>query len=303
MKKLLLLITFVINSLALTTPTNHIVQTLWLEKNLNNENLVLIDTRSKKEYKKSHLKNAINFPKATWFQGKLGSVPKMFNTPEQFSKMFAKAGVKENSLVVFYSGGKLNKDFADAASGLWNAWLYGFQNTAILNGGFEKWTHEKKEITTAKTTIEASDFEVESFAKSIIASLNDVMQARYDDEIQISDARVIKFYKGEDKRKDLQRHGRIPSAKLTPMIRQTKKTKTYFEFLNKGEASKVLNNSDFGLELDKSAIVYCNTGHKARGLWFISKFIVGMEDVKVYDASMVEYSRTLLAMEDGEAMD
>lgn len=74
------------------------------------------------------------------------------------------------------------------------------------------------------------------------------MEARFDDDIQLAETRVLKFYKGEDKRKDLARHGRIPTSVLTPMIRQTKQTKTYFEFLDKKEASKVLNNSDYGMD-------------------------------------------------------
>jgi len=61
--------------------------------------------------------------------------------------------------------------------------------------------------------------------------------------------------------------------------------------------------SFYGIDLKKPLIIYCNTGHKARGLWFVSKFIDGMENVKVYDGSMVEYSRTLLPMENGESLD
>ena len=87
------------------------------------------------------------------------------------------------------------------------------------------------------------------------------------------------------------------------MIRYTKKVGNHFEFLSKEEATKTLNNNDYGLELDKGAIFYCNTAHKARGLWFVSKFIVGMNDVKVYESSMVEYTRTQLLMEVGESMD
>ena len=303
MKKILLVLCTTIFAFALEVPSNHIVSTTWLEKNQSNKNLVIIDTRTTKEFEQSHLKNAVNFPKKLWFQGKLGTVPKTFNTPLQVNEMFSKAGISEDSTIVFYHAGLKDKDFADAASGLWTAMLYGMNKVAILNGGFEKWRDEKKNVTSQKTKIEPTEFEVEAFNPSILAALSDVMNAQYSDDIQITDARVAKFYRGEDDRKDLARHGRIPTAKLTPMIRQAKKVGTHFEFLSKEEASKTLNNSGYGLELDQSAIVYCNTGHKARGLWFVSKFIIGMKDVKVYDASIVEYSRTLLAMEDGEAMD
>ena len=153
------------------------------------------------------------------------------------------------------------------------------------------------------SNITKSDIELESYDKSIIASLNDITEAKYDDNIQITDARVNKFYRGTDKRKDLARHGRIPTAKLTPMIRYTKDTGKYFEFISSKETKKTLHNNGYGVELDKPLNIYCNTGHKARGLWFVSKFLGGMKDVKVYDGGIVAYSRTNMVMETGESME
>lgn len=70
--------------------------------------------------------------------------------------------------------------------------------------------------------VKPSDFEIEEFVNDV-ASLNDVVNAIYDENIQIADARVAKFFRGEDDRKELLRHGHIPTAKLTPMIRHLKK--------------------------------------------------------------------------------
>lgn len=302
-KKLAVLVVTSSVMFALEVPTNHIVDTNWLQQNINDKNLVIIDTRKAEAYKKSHIKGAINYPKKTYFQGKLGNIPKLPNTIEQMQEMFQNAGVTEDSVVVFYSAGTKNKDFADAASGIWNAWLYGFQNSVLLNGGIAKWSFENKDTTTALPTITKSDIEFESYDKSIVASLNDITEAIYDDDIQITDARVSKFYKGEDKRKDLARHGRIPTAKLTPMIRYTKDSGKYFDLVSSKDAKTTLYNSGYGVELDKPLNIYCNTGHKARGLWFVSKFLVGMKDVKVYDDGIVGYSRTNMTMETGESME
>jgi len=303
MKKILLTLAMSIVAFALEIPSNHLVDTTWLEKNIKSNDIVIIDTRKKEAYLKGHLAGAINYPKSSWFKGKSGNIPKLYNTPEQFQEMFSKAGVSENSIVVFYSAGKNKKDFADAASAFYTAWIYGFENAVLLNGGYSKWTEEKKDVTKNIPNIQETEFEVERFNPKAIATLPDVIEAQYDDDIQIADSRVSKFYTGKVGRKDLARKGRIPTAKLTPMIRYTKKVGNHFEFLSKEEATKTLNNNDYGLELDKGAIFYCNTAHKARGLWFVSKFIVGMNDVKVYESSMVEYTRTQLLMEVGESMD
>ncbi|HFU74982.1 MAG TPA: sulfurtransferase [Arcobacter sp.] len=302
-KKVSLVIAVSSMMFALEVPSNHIVNTQWLEKNINDKNLVVIDTRKAEAYKKGHIKGAVNYPKKTWFGGKIGNIPKLPNTINQVQDMLQNAGVTEDSVVVFYSAGTKNKDFADAASGIWNLWLYGVQNTALLNGGFAKWSSEQKLITTKLPKIAKSDIELESYDKSIIASLNDITEAIYDEDIQITDARVNKFYKGEDDRKDLARHGRIPTSKLTPMIRYTKDTGKYFELISAKETKNTLYNNGYGVELDKPLNIYCNTGHKARGLWFVSKFLGGMKDVKVYDDGIVAYSRTNMTMETGESMD
>jgi len=303
LKKTALIIATTSVMFALEVPSNHVASTQWLKNNINDKDLVVIDTRKADAFKKGHIKGAINYPKKTWFSGKLGNIPKLPNTINQVQDMLQNAGVKENSVVVFYSAGTKNKDFADAASGIWNLWLYGMQNTALLNGGFAKWSSEKKSTTIALPKIIKSEIELESYDKSIIASLNDITEAIYNDDIQITDARVSKFYQGTDTRKDLARHGRIPTSKLTPMIRYTKDTGKYFELVSSEEAKETLHNGGYGIELDKPLNIYCNTGHKARGLWFVSKFLVGMKNVKVYDGGIVEYSRTNMTMETGESID
>lgn len=285
----------------LELPTNHIVNTSWLEKNIDHKDLVLIDTRNVKDYEKSHIQGAINYPKNIWFQGKLGDVEKLPNTPQQIEQILQSAGITEDSIIVFYSAGDKDIDFADAASGIWNFMLYGIENIALLNGGYAKWQFEKKPTTKEIPNIVQTDIEIEKFNKNINATTSDIVEAIYNEDIQITDARVAKFYRGEDDRKDLVRHGRIPSAKLTPMIRYVKNENNYFILVGMDEAKTILNNSGYGVEIDKPLITYCNTGHKARGLWFVAKYVAGMEDVKVYDGGILEYSKTNLEMESGEA--
>jgi thiosulfate/3-mercaptopyruvate sulfurtransferase len=299
MKKLLLLLSSITIVFGLEIPKNHLVDSDWLEKNQNEKNLVIIDTREKVDYEKGHIKNAINFPKNEWNKGTTIEIPKLYNTPEQIEEIAKKAGISKDSIVVFYSAGKEDTDFENAATAMWSLWIYGFENSVILDGGFEKWLSEKRIVSKEVPIVKTSEFEIEKFVNDV-ASLNDVVNAIYDENIQISDARVAKFFKGEDDRKDLLRHGHIPTAKLTPMIRYLKKENSYYTFISQNETKTTLNNSGYGIELDKPLIVYCNTGQKAKGLWFIAKFMADMKDVKVYDGSMVEYSRTNFSIETGE---
>lgn len=302
-KKMAVIIATTTMMFALEVPTDHIASTDWLAKNIHDKNLVIIDTREAKDYKKGHIEGAVNYPRKAYFQGILGTIIELPSTPIQMQEMFQNAGVIDESAIVFYSGGKDSVDFADAASGLWNTWIYGLQNVALLNGGYAKWIYEKKSTNTKLPTIIKSDIELETYDKSAVASINDIFEAIYDEDKQIADVRVGKFYRGEDTREDLARHGRIPTAKLTPMILYVKDSGKYFELLDKNETKQILHNNGFGVELDKPLNLYCNSGHKTRGLWFVAKFLAEMKDVKVYDGGIIEYSRSNMPMETGEPMD
>ena len=302
-KKMTVMLATTTMMFALEVPTDHIASTDWLAKNMNDKNLVIIDTREAKDYEKGHIEGSVNYPKETYFQGMLGTVVELPSTPSQMQDILQNAGVTDESAIVFYSGGKDSVDFADAASGLWNSWIYGLQNVALLNGGYAKWIAEKKSTTAKLPTITKSDIELETYDKSAVASINDIFEAIYDEDKQIADARVGTFYRGEDSNKELARHGRIPTAKLTPMIRFVKDSGKYFEFLDKNETKQILHNNGYGVELDKPLNLYCNSGHKTRGLWFVAKFLAQMKDVKVYDGGIIEYSRSNMPMETGEPMD
>lgn len=301
MKKLFLLVFSFGLLFGLEIPKNHLVDTKWVMENLDNPKLKIIDTREKKEYDAGHLKNALHIPKTAYFQGILGDVKKLYSTPEQMTAIFQNNGIKEDDIVVFYSAGLKDEDFGDAASGLWNGWIYGFENSVILNGGYAKWIYENKPVTTELPTIVKSTFEFSTYKKGNLSSMVDILDAIYDDEIQISDARVSKAYVGNDTNKELVRFGRIPTAKLTPVVRHVKLVNNkYYEIVTQEESKKAFTNNGFGIELNKPLIVYCNTGHKARGLWFVAKFIADMKNVSVYDGGIVEYSRSNHQMETGE---
>jgi 3-mercaptopyruvate sulfurtransferase SseA len=150
MKKLLLLLSSITIVFGLEIPKNHLVDSNWLEKNQNEKNLVIIDTREKADYEKGHIKNAVNYSKNEWNKGTTIEIPKLYNTPTQIEEMAKKAGISKDSIVVFYSAGKEDTDFENAATAMWSLWIYGFENSVILDGGFEKWLSEKRVVFQRK---------------------------------------------------------------------------------------------------------------------------------------------------------
>ena len=76
------------------------VQVSELENQLNDPNLILIDTRSFKEYSEGHIPGAVNLDLFSfhWIDTSQNGISS-FN--EQFRKIFSQVGVSEEKKVVF----------------------------------------------------------------------------------------------------------------------------------------------------------------------------------------------------------
>ena len=284
---------------AVEVPNNHLVSSSWLNKNIENKSLVIIDTRSRWMYKRGHIQGALNYPKNLFFQGREADIKGLPASKIKIEEILQKAGASPETAVVFYNGGKKAKDFSGAASALWNFWLYGFENVALLDGGFQKWRLEHRRISKGIPHLEKSDFILNQGTneRNSMALLSDVVDAISDDTYQLIDARSHKYFKGKDKRKDLLRHGHIVHSHLLPMISLLKRKHHYYTFRKYRIIKSIFKRK---VNLDNPMIVYCNSGFHARGLWFVSKFIMNMREVQVYDAGMIEYSRSKHPMERGK---
>ena len=51
--------------------------------------------------------------------------------------------------------------------------------------------------------------------------------------------------------------------------------------------------SSVGVTPDKEIIVYCQRVHRASHSWFVLEHILGYDNVKVYDGSMMEWSNLM----------
>ena len=117
-----------------------LVETSWLEEQLNDEGLRLIDARSPELYGAGHIPGAVNLAAH-------GGIPRADNgdmgTAEAFSRLAAQIGIDAGSTVVIY-------DAPGAQMGMaaWAFLYYGQENVQVLDGGFEKWTSEDRPVSS-----------------------------------------------------------------------------------------------------------------------------------------------------------
>ena len=245
----------------------------WLKEHINDKNLVLIDVRDAKEFKKSHLKNAISWPRfKVLFDVKHNYLlPKLSFLQEQFSK----AGISDNSKVVFYG----TYDLSWPARGYWIALLLGHKDSAILGVGFNV---AKKELATTTNIYhpKPANF-VPKFNESILKTKLDVVMALKKDII--IDGRPKEYYDGLISAK--KRKGHIPSAINIP-------GKINYSKLQGMKSIEKLKEIYPKLPKDKEIILYCQDGADA-SLNFIVLRLMGYKNVAVYDGGWFEWADDL----------
>ena len=112
---------------------NTLVTAQWVEDNLDNDKIVLIEVdEDTTAYDKGHIKGAI---KLDWTTDLQDQVRRDFVNKEQFEALLSSRGVGNDDTVVLYGGN--NNWFA--AYAYWYFKLYGHDDVKLLDGGRKKW--------------------------------------------------------------------------------------------------------------------------------------------------------------------
>lgn len=293
----LVLVFFVASPLfALEVPSTHLVTAKWLAKNMDNPQLVIVDVRAPKDYEAGHIPHAVNVFKGAHFQkGAVGNIEHVLDPPELITGVFRNAGISNDSLVVFYSSNASKKGYTFATREFWTAWMYGLHNIALLHGGIEAWTAQNSPISKEMVQPKMGNFEIRDMSLDSIATWPDIYYALATKKVELVDAREPAHFNGMDQDKRLLKHGHIPGAVEVPYYDFLKKNGGYYELISPAEARNLLSKSKVSLR--KPIIDYCNTGHLASGDWFAIKFLAGARHIRMYDASMFEYTRMDLPVE------
>ena len=124
----------------------NVVPVSWVKEHINDKRVVVLDIREYKDYKKGHVKGAVNVPGLqNLFDAKSWMMPK-FNS---LKTLFSNAGIDKDSLVVAYDNG----DFFWAARLYWILEVLGHKNVAILEYSYGKYLEEHLPISIKDTSV------------------------------------------------------------------------------------------------------------------------------------------------------
>ncbi|MFP4641805.1 MAG: sulfurtransferase [Dehalococcoidia bacterium] len=274
------------------------VSTDWLEANMVHPGVVILDIRAPDFYNEGHIPGAINVPpEGNWYTNPpFGEQEPWMEVPAK-PDLFAtigSAGISGDSEVVIVgrTSGPM-PDYAIAgATRVADTLLYaGVEDVAILNGGFDKWANEGKEVSKEVCEPQPlqykSDVNEEMFASK--AYVESVMG-----DATIVDARDANVYFGAAVEPWATRPGHIPGATSlpAPWVWGYKTNEEGEKLYGTFKDDQVLKEMavDVVKGTSQEIIVYCGVGGYASTVWYVLHEVVGYEDVKIFDGSAQEWA-------------
>ena len=286
-KKVVLLWALLFAAPVVAAPSDFLVSTDWLEKNLNNPKLRLIEVSvDTGVYERGHIQGAVNFK---WHTDLVDPVKRDIASKENFEKLLRQAGINNDSTIVIY--GDSNNWFA-----AWGAWvfdIYGVKNVKLLDGGRKKWEAEKRPLTPLATQVAAGNIKVSDANNNLRARLIDVVAvANKKSDTALVDIRSNDEFTGKviapaGIQELAVRAGHIPGAVNVPWGQAVAEDGT---FKSAEELKKIYGA--VGIDGKKPIITYCRIGERSSHTWFALSKILGY-NVKNYDGSWTEYGNSV----------
>ena len=123
--------------------TSRLVTTEWIEDNLDNDSVLLIDRRGNDDYVAGHIPGAVQTPR-TAFQVEIDGVPGVIPPAADVAAALGAIGATPDTTIVLYDG----RGSVSASRGLWVLAVYGHADVRLLDGDFRLWESEGHEIST-----------------------------------------------------------------------------------------------------------------------------------------------------------
>ena len=261
-----------------------------LSDNLEKFSPIILDIRGD-EYSDGHIDGAVSAPYAL-FRGPDDN-PGQILDEQILEERFEALGLETDSPIVIVVEGKSDTDFGAAARVYWTLKSTGFSDLSILNGGVEAWKMAGLPLDKAGTVPSPTELDI-TFSNQWTADTEEVLAAtRGDVDALLVDARPDEFFQGRKAHPAAAKPGTLPGAENFSHTR-------FFSAENSVISDDIDRNSlrsQLGVTEGQEVVSFCNTGHWAATNWFAMSEIAGIEDVKLYPGSMVEYSNEGYEME------
>lgn len=277
-----------------------LVDVAWVKSNIGKPDVVFLDVRgklagkSKTDYLRAHVPGAVytDYLKDGWRTKDKNGTPGQLAPTEKLEKLIGGLGIDNSSHVVIIPNGGKALDVGTATRIYWTFKVLGHDNVSILDGGMVAYTKEV-DAKTKKPVNPLDKGAVKPVAKTFKADVREEMIVTKDDmknamenNVPLVDHRPNDQYIGINKYGKAKRTGTIPGARNLPENWLTRNGGGTFR--PKSELEQLYAVAD--VPTSGNEISFCNTGHWASLGWFVGHEIMGNDQVKMYDGSMLEWT-------------
>ncbi len=257
-----------------------VVDANWLTSHLDDENVVIIDSRGIMLFRFGHIKNAIPMGVENVISiDENGSY--LVIAPEVAEQIFTEMGIDDTKLVIVYG------EYPDPSLAriVWTLIYFGHKNVKILDIGFENWLRTGYPVTN---NFESKNLTTKS-DRGFIARINAFERA---------DAQLI--YEERDKPETTIIDARTPQEHFQARIPGSI-LHNYEEGI--GDTGKMIkdieilkqNFEKIGITKDKQIICYCHSGIRAAHTYLQLKQ-AGFDNVRLYDGSIIDWAKRNYAL-------
>ena len=251
----------------LITPTE-------LMERLSKPNLIMIDSRSYKEYSEGHIPGAVNLD-LFYYHWSDTSKEGIRAFEKQMKNLLSFVGITKDKTVVFYD----EVSGMSAARGVWLLMYFSHPQALMLDGGFKKWKSMGLPIETKTHGFRPTKFEGTTNKKIIVGY--EYVKKKIG-KVKIVDARTKEEYDGTVIR--AARRGHIPTAVSIDWNLNINDDGTMKSIEDLTKLYKFSKNDEI--------VTYCQGGYRAANSFLALKRL-GFQNVRVYLGSWGEWGNKL----------
>src|SRR5438445_453405 len=241
----------------------------WLKEHLRDKDLIIVDTRSQKEYSEGHI------PGAIWLDvsglSARTNVPGLVELRQELEKKFSLLGVAGAEKVLFYE----EATGVQATRVLWFLMYSGNSHGKLLHGGLAAWRGAQYPLSWERTVRNPQPFVVKENLE-VLASTDYVARRVRNPGCIILDVRSREEYAGQNSSKHCARNGRIPGAVWLEWKELLDDTLCFKPLV---DLQKRLYEA--GVTPDKEIITYCHQGNRSSNTYLALR-LLGYPKIKNY---------------------
>lgn len=267
-----------------------LVETEWVAEHLSDPKVRIVESdEDVLLYDVGHVPGAV---KIDWVQDLNDPIKRDYIDRARFEKLLSKAGIGPDTKIILY--GDKNNWWASYA--LWVFQLFGVTNTALMNGGRQKWIEEGRELTKDVPSYAETNLKTADRDDHTIRAFRDDVLEQIEKNLPLVDVRSPGEYSGEllaipgYPQEGALRGGHIPGAKSIPWAKAVTEKAT---FKSADELKELYDGQ--GIKGDKDTIAYCRIGERSSLTWFVLTYLLGYPNVRNYDGSWTEWGNLVAA--------